>query len=184
MSREEARVKTISLPVFGLNNATCGQIIERRVGALPGVTRVDASYVTQSVTIAYDERQINEQTLRAQVTDCGFACGEEMTTTQTLHASAQRQRATAPTPAHDDMGRGHAGHAAMAQESAAPATTPAMSAQHGAHEMASQPEAAHTRLAPRRAHASMAQAPQPLPARATTPTWPMARRSRAAWPTT
>ncbi len=87
-------------------------IIERRLGALPGVTRADASYVAQSITIAYDERQINEQTLRAQVTDCGFACGEEMTATQMLHASAQRQREAAPTPAHDDMAAhaGHAGH--------------------------------------------------------------------------
>lgn len=82
-------MKTILLPVYGLDNATCGHIIERRVSALPGVTRVDASYVAQTVTIAYDERQISEETLRAQVTDCGFACGEEMTATHMLHASAQ-----------------------------------------------------------------------------------------------
>ena len=34
--------KTITVPVYGLNFATCGQTIERRLSALPGVMQVDA----------------------------------------------------------------------------------------------------------------------------------------------
>ncbi|MGO8947285.1 MAG: hypothetical protein ACLQUY_06410 [Ktedonobacterales bacterium] len=40
---------TITVPVYSLNFATCGQTIERRLGALPGVLQVDANYVTQTV---------------------------------------------------------------------------------------------------------------------------------------
>ncbi|MDE3230013.1 MAG: heavy-metal-associated domain-containing protein, partial [Chloroflexota bacterium] len=95
-------MKTITLPVYGLNDATCGQIIERRLGALAGVERADASYVTQTVTIAYDESQISEAKLREWVADCGFACGEPMQAEHMLHASARQQRAATHTPGVHD----------------------------------------------------------------------------------
>ncbi|HEU5440074.1 MAG TPA: heavy metal translocating P-type ATPase [Ktedonobacterales bacterium] len=93
--------RTITVPVYGLNFATCAQIIERRLNALPGVTRADASYVSQTVTITYDERRLSEDALRDLVRDCGFACGEPMTATDMLHASAEiemaRERGTSVT---------------------------------------------------------------------------------------
>jgi P-type Cu2+ transporter len=93
--------RTITVPVYGLNFATCGQIIERRLSALPGVTRADASYVSQTVTITYDEHHLEEDALRDLVRDCGFACGEPMTPTDMLHASAEietaRERGTTAT---------------------------------------------------------------------------------------
>ncbi len=92
-------MQTITLPVRGMNFATCGRIIERRLGVIPGVMRADASYVSQTVTIAFDERQIREPTLRDLVKDCGFACGEAMSAEDMLHAVAETERAreTAPT---------------------------------------------------------------------------------------
>ncbi|HEX8732191.1 MAG TPA: heavy metal translocating P-type ATPase, partial [Ktedonobacterales bacterium] len=160
-------MKTITLPVYGLNDATCGQIIERRLGALAGVERADASYVTQTVTIAFDESQISEEALRERVADCGFACGEPLRAEHMLHASARQQRAANPTPAahaihemapHETTVHEvatHVGHEAMAHEGhtmshathidaevATPSETPAAH-EMAAHEMAAHEMAAH-----------------------------------------
>ncbi|HET9109258.1 MAG TPA: heavy metal translocating P-type ATPase [Ktedonobacterales bacterium] len=90
-------MKTITAPVYGLDDATCGQIIERRLGALPGVSRAEASYVSQTVTIVFDEGQIREDALRDLIKDCGFLCGEPMTVEQMLRSTAQRQSSAAPS---------------------------------------------------------------------------------------
>jgi P-type Cu2+ transporter len=115
--------RTITVPVYGLNFATCGQIIERRLSALPGVTRADASYVSQTVTITYDEHHLEEDALRDLVRDCGFACGEPMTPTDMLHASAEietaRERGTTAT----SIPRVPAELARHAPEPAAPPTS-------------------------------------------------------------
>ena len=92
-------MKTITAQVYGLNDATCGQIIERRLSALPGVMRAEASYVSQTVTIAFDEGQIREDGLRDLIKDCGFLCGEPMTVEQMLRSTAQRPSSAAPSAA-------------------------------------------------------------------------------------
>jgi Cu2+-exporting ATPase len=81
--------KTITVPVYGLNFATCGQIIERRLGTLPGVSQVDANYGTQTVTVTFDEHHLSEDAVRGLLRDCGFACGEPMTAEHMLEAGAQ-----------------------------------------------------------------------------------------------
>ncbi|HEU4782074.1 MAG TPA: heavy metal-associated domain-containing protein, partial [Ktedonobacterales bacterium] len=86
-------MKTVTLPVEGLNFATCARSIEKRLGALAAVSEVDASYVTQSVTMTYDERHISEATLRDLVTDCGFVCGGPLTATDRSGAPAQASHA-------------------------------------------------------------------------------------------
>lgn len=93
--------RTITAPVYGLNFATCGQIIERRLGAQPGVKHVDASYVSQTVTITFDERLVSERTLRDMVRECGFTCGEPMSSSHMMRAAAQsaRERGSAPVAA-------------------------------------------------------------------------------------
>src|SRR5215469_8989292 len=84
-------VKTITVPVYGLNFATCGQTIERRLGALPGVIGVDANYVTQTVTVTFDEHHLSEETVRSHLKDCGFTCGDAMRAEGLLQAGAQFQ---------------------------------------------------------------------------------------------
>jgi copper chaperone CopZ len=81
-------VKTITVPVFGLNLATCGQIIEHCLRALPGVTQADANYVSQTVTITFDQRHWSEDLVRSLLRDSGFACGEPMTAEHLLRAGA------------------------------------------------------------------------------------------------
>jgi Cu2+-exporting ATPase len=82
-------LNTITVPVYGLNFATCGQTIERRLRELPGVMRVDANYVTQTVTVTFDEHQMSEEVVRSLLKDCGFACGDPMTAACLLQAGAE-----------------------------------------------------------------------------------------------
>src|SRR5215467_5492791 len=82
-------VNTITVPVYGLNFATCGQTIERRLGGLPGVMRIDANYVTQTVTVTFDSHHLSEEMVRILLKDCGFACGEPMTASCLLQAGAE-----------------------------------------------------------------------------------------------
>ncbi len=71
-------MKTVTVPVKGLNFAGCGREIEKRLGQLAPILAVEASYVTQTTTITYDETRMTEAQLRKLVEDCGFACGEPL----------------------------------------------------------------------------------------------------------
>src|SRR5260370_35570677 len=90
-------MKTVTLPVKGLNFAGCAREIEKRLGKLEPITQVEASYVSQTVTITYDEATFSEAQLREMVKDCGFACGEPLTEgrepTPTAWATRPRARA-------------------------------------------------------------------------------------------
>ncbi len=66
-------MKTVTVPVKGLNFAGCGREIEKRLGQLAPILAVEASYVTQTTTITYDETRMTEAQLRKLVEDCGFA---------------------------------------------------------------------------------------------------------------
>ena len=139
--------KTITVPVYGLNFATCGQSIERRLGALPGVLRADASYVSQTVTITFDEHHLSEDTVRALVQDCGFACGEPMNAAQMLDAAAEvgQERGVLPStaggvmPAQPDQALADQAQARSTQEGAAQPERPAAGGHahdmYGMHDM-------------------------------------------------
>ena len=92
-------MKTITVPVEGLNFASCAQSIEKRLGTFSGVREVAASYVTQTATITFDERAMSEATIRDLVRDCGFACGETCDPARMLAQAAASSSATqAPAP--------------------------------------------------------------------------------------
>jgi P-type Cu2+ transporter len=144
-------MKTVILPVHGMNCASCARGIEKRLSALHGVASVDASYVTQTVTVTFDERHISEETLRDLVSDCGFACGEPMAAERMLHAAATAEREREMAPAvperampHDHAAMEHAGHAGMAQAAAERSPEPAAPPAHAGHATPAQPApAAH-----------------------------------------
>ncbi|HKT40263.1 MAG TPA: heavy metal translocating P-type ATPase [Ktedonobacterales bacterium] len=69
---------TITTPVQGLNFAGCARAIEKRLSAVPAIASVEASYVTQTATITYDETRLSEEQVRDLVKDCGFGCGEPL----------------------------------------------------------------------------------------------------------
>src|SRR3989440_4158862 len=112
-------MKTVTLPVKGLNFAGCGREIEKRLGKLAPIRSVEASYVTQTVTITYDDTRLTETQLRKLVEDCCFACGEPLsigtrpstTIEQGPHApDAGRPGQVAP-PMPMEQGPAAAGHA-------------------------------------------------------------------------
>src|SRR5437763_1373698 len=114
-------MKTVTLPVKGLNFAGCAREIEKHLGKFAPIAQVEASYVSQTVTITYDETRLDETQLREMVKDCGFACGEPLTrfpgpgaavspraeaarAHETMVHPTMEDRAAASAPAKMDMG--------------------------------------------------------------------------------
>src|SRR5215470_95892 len=119
-------MRTATLPVEGLNFAGCAREIEKNLSKLDGIAEVEASYVSQTVTVTYDETRLSDPQLRERIKDCGFLCGEPWSETSNPGLSAQlsivhatkTQVASMPT-----MGHGDGRHHATVGEPAAPPTT-------------------------------------------------------------
>lgn len=109
-------METVTLPVKGLNFAGCACEIEKNLGKLTPIALVAASYVSQTVTITYDETRLSEVQLREMVKDCGFACGEPLTRFTAPIATVSQQAEVAR--AHRTMGQ-------PAMEHRAPGEAPA-----------------------------------------------------------
>ena len=114
-------METVTLPVKGLNFAGCAREIEKNLRKLEPIKQVEASYVSQTVTVTYDETRLGEAQLREMVKDCGFACGAPLTrfpgpiatvsqiteaaeAHRTMVHPAMEHRAPAGTPEKMDMG--------------------------------------------------------------------------------
>ncbi len=112
-------MKTVTLPVKGLNFAGCGREIEKRLGKLAPIRSVEASYVTQTVTITYDDTRLTEAQLRKLVEDCCFACGEPLSigtrpsaiAEQGAHAPGAGRPGQVAPPMPMEQGPAAAGHA-------------------------------------------------------------------------
>src|SRR6266516_1279390 len=111
-------MNTVTLQVKGLNFAGCAREIEKHLGKLEPIAHVEASYVSQTVTVTYDETRLGEAQLREMVKDCGFACGEPLTRFTGPSATVSQRAETEVAPAHRTMV-----HPAMEQraEASAPA---------------------------------------------------------------
>ena len=128
---------TVTLPVKGLNFAGCTREIEKSLSKLAGIAQVEASYVSQTVTVTYDEASLSEAHLRELIKDCGFLCGEPWSETSSPALSAQLSTRHAtmahaehmPAMEHVD---GH--HPALVSQTPAPPTAPPMEGM--AHERA------------------------------------------------
>ena len=131
-------MKTVTLPVKGLNFAGCAREIEKSLGKLEPITKVDASYVTQTATITYDETRLSEAQLKEMVHGCGFVCGESLA--ESIPALSEDSHAHHH---HHEMQHGTA-TATMEHVDGHVATTVAPSADaHAAHEMPAQPVMDH-----------------------------------------
>src|SRR5438128_12338783 len=96
-------MRTVTLPVKGLNFAGCAREIEKNLGKLEPIKQVEASYVSQTATITYDESMLSETQLREMVKDCGFACGEPLTRFTGPSATVSQRTETEVAPAHRTM---------------------------------------------------------------------------------
>ena len=122
-------MKTITLPVKGMNVAGCNREIEKRLGKLAPIQKVEASYVSQTATITYDETRLSEEQLKELVNECGFGCGEPLT--ENIPALA---------------GKAHAHHEMNQADSAATMTMPPAAppaSEHAAHAMPAPSEMEH-----------------------------------------
>src|SRR5260370_20732614 len=91
-------MKTATLPVKGLNFAGCAREIEKHLSKLDGIAQVEASYVSQTVTVTYDESHLSDPQLRELIKDCGFLCGEPGSETSNPALSAQLSKVYATMP--------------------------------------------------------------------------------------
>ena len=136
-------METVTLPVKGLNFAGCAREIEKHLGQLEPIAHVAASYVSQTVTITYDETRLGEAELREMVKDCGFACGAPLTrfpgpgATVSPQAEAARAHGMMVHPAMEDrvaasapakMDMGIVDHRRMGHDMSDPAMARAMEA--------------------------------------------------------
>ena len=143
MKGEETLMETVTLPVKGLNFAGCACEIEKHLSKLAAIAQVQASYVSQTATITYDETRLGEEQLRKMVKDCGFACGapltrfpgpgatvsqptEEARAHRTMGHPAMEDRADAS--AHVKMDMGIVDHSMMGHDMSDPAMARAMEA--------------------------------------------------------
>ena len=88
-------MKTVTVPIKGLNVAGCAHELEKSLGKREPITQVEASYATQTATITYDETKLSEAQLRASVQTCGFECNIPITesSTQTVPPSKSARHA-------------------------------------------------------------------------------------------
>jgi Cu2+-exporting ATPase len=120
-------LKTATLPVKGLNFAGCAREIEKNLSKLDGIALVEASYVTQTVTVTFDETRLSDAQLMELIKDCGFLCGDPWSETSDPALSAQLSTLQAKMPEAEHMpviehGDGH--HPALVSQPTAPPTAP------------------------------------------------------------
>src|SRR5919197_4132609 len=75
--RVRARNRNVAssvLHVGGLHYASEKAVVERVLGARPGVVAVEANPVAQTATVDYDAAATSVEALRRWVEDCGFHC--------------------------------------------------------------------------------------------------------------
>ena len=120
-------METVTLPVKGLNFAGCAREIEKNLSKLAPIQQVEASYISQTVTVSYDETRLGEAQLREMVKDCGYACGEPLTrfTAPTAIVSqSMEHRVGAEIPAKTNLGI--VDHSMMTHDMSDPAMASAM----------------------------------------------------------
>jgi P-type Cu2+ transporter len=116
---------TATLPVKGLNFAGCAREIEKNLSKLDGIALVEASYVSQTVTVTYDETRLSDTQLKELIKDCGFLCGDPWSETSNPALSSQLSTLHAMMPHAEHMSAmehvdGH--HAALVSQPTAPPT--------------------------------------------------------------
>jgi Cu2+-exporting ATPase len=114
-----AEPERVVLHVGELHYASEKAVVERKLGAQPGVLAVDANPVAQTATVAFDPEQTSVESLRRWVKECGYLCAGRSVPGHVCDPLAQ-QEPLAPTRDHAALaradeahGHGHGGHAGM-----------------------------------------------------------------------
>jgi Cu2+-exporting ATPase len=114
----ERESSTAVLHIGGLHYASEKAVVERKLGAQPGMLAVDANPVAQTATVTFDPAITPVEQLRRWVEECGYHCAGQSTPGHICDPLAAEPLA----PAHDHAaveraddadGHGHGGHAGM-----------------------------------------------------------------------
>ena len=71
-------MKTNVVDVSGMLSPLSARGVEKQLGRLRGVKKVEVNYVAGSATVTYDEAQTDLKTIKAKIEECGYHCGGEM----------------------------------------------------------------------------------------------------------
>jgi P-type Cu2+ transporter len=111
--------RSVVLHVGGLDHASEKAVVERRLGAQPGVVAVEANPVAQTATVEYDPAQTNIVALKHWVEECGYHCagrsvpGHICDPVADEDHDAPAQDHAAVERADEAAGHGEGGHAGM-----------------------------------------------------------------------
>ena len=118
MSATAERATTV-LHTGGLHYASEKAVVERKLGAQPGVLAVEANPVAQTATVEYDPAQTNIAALKGWVEECGYHCAGRSVPGHVCDPLADEEP-LAPVHDHGALeradqadGHGHGGHAGM-----------------------------------------------------------------------
>jgi Cu2+-exporting ATPase len=67
-------MKTVVLEAGGLVRASTAPALEAFLRRHPAIDHVEASYLSETVTVGYDESRISEAEIRGLIEKCGFHC--------------------------------------------------------------------------------------------------------------
>jgi P-type Cu2+ transporter len=110
---------TAVLHVGGLHYASEKAVVERKLGASPGVLAVEANPVAQTATVTFDPVETSVEELKRWVEECGYHCAGRSVPGHVCDPLAEEEPLA---PAHDHAGleradeadgHGHGGHAGM-----------------------------------------------------------------------
>ena len=122
MAVSAAQRKSVVLHVGDLHYASEKAVVERWLGAQPGVLHVDANPVAQTATVEYDPGETDVAALKRWVEECGYHCAGRSVPG---HICDPLASAEPLAPAHDGAaveradhadGHGHGRHAGMSME--------------------------------------------------------------------
>lgn len=65
-------MKTINIPVSNLLCSGCGQEIEKKLIASPGVDDVSVSFINKQVTVSFDDKETSEEVIKTVIRGCGY----------------------------------------------------------------------------------------------------------------
>jgi len=110
----EGDMREVVLEAGGLLHGSSAPALQTFLQRQAGIHHVEASYMSDTVTIGYDEHTISEDKIRQLIEECGYHCRGEVVPHHIMGIEATEQADPAAHLPHDE----HAGHAMCVQKPA------------------------------------------------------------------
>jgi P-type Cu2+ transporter len=135
-------MREVVLEAGGLLRGSSGPALQTYLRRQPGIHHAEASYMSDTVTVGYDETVIAEADIQRLIEECGYHCRGEMLPKH-LCAPEPDIAAEHRPPALSPLGE-HAGHTMDLTAPAAPQKTAPRTGEHVGHAMPAAPPKAQT----------------------------------------